>query len=382
MAVLGKLWRVYVFDLAEGKLLGELEDVRDLRMTYSLSKNPTLGFTTGYGHHLTDELVGYPGTDTYRGLLAYRWEPASEDYVLRFAGPVLATDEQANQGIDGLVSVSAVGAGWRLTKRIADNDAGAGRTNAGLTFVKTDRAQIAAGLISTTNTKDGNSWIRAAEEDQATSSMIAITREEPMQSVAQLIDKLSNSLDGFDWVIDPVFTTDGTGLVLGRFRSAPNLGSDKTGSVRFDYGVGRFNVETVARKRTIETMANTVSFPAVDQRPFLISHNAPEMIAQLGVFEEVISGGDILDPTLRRKLVKLHTAIRRRARLLYEFVPVRSDLGPVPVPFTDYDLGDRVATRAAWGGRVRLEAGMRIYGFDIEVGNDGVERVKLDLYLQ
>lgn len=366
-------WRLFVFDLSSGTVLGELEDVRDLRMSFGLSKNPTLGFSTGYKHWLTDELVGLPGTDPYRGILAYRGSS------LQFAGPILGSDESANPNGDEVASISAVGAGWRLSKRIADKAGNSGRSEAGLTFGLTDRGQIAKSLIDFTNTSDGNSWIRAATGDQATSSSIEITKEETLVSVAQFIDKLGNSLDGFDWVITPDFTTDATGLVLGRFKSAPAYGSDLSGSVVFEYGIGRYNVESASRKRTIEGLINKASYPASGQNPFLVSASAAESIGPLGVFEEAITG-DLIDPTLRQKLVDLHIAIRKQARVLYEFVPFRSDAGgPVPQPFVDYNLGDRVSTRAYWGGKTRLEASMRIYGLEVELNNQA-EKVKLDLY--
>jgi len=367
-------WRLFVFDLSSGTVLGELEDVRDLRLNYGLSKNPTLGFSTGYEHWLTDELVGLPGIDPYRGILAYRGSS------LQFAGPVLASDENASTNGNETASISAVGAGWRLSKRIADKAGNAGRSEAGISFSLTDRGQIAKGLIDYTNSNDGNSWIRAATGDQAASSSIEISKEETLVSVSQFIDKLSNSLDGFDWVITPDFTTDGTGLVLGRFKSAPTYGSDKSSSVVFEYGIGRYNVESASRKRTIEGLINKASYPASGQNPFTVSATASESIGAIGVFEEPITG-DLIDQTLRQKLVDLHIAIRKQPRVLYEFVPFRSDAGgPVPQPFVDYDLGDRVSTRAFWGGKTRLEAVMRIYGMEIEIGNDQSEKVKLDLY--
>ena len=368
-------WRLFVFNLSTGAIIGELEDVRDLRMSFSLSKHPTLGFATGYKHWLTDELVGLPGTDPYRGILAYRGSS------LQFAGPVLATDESASAGGQELATISAIGAGWRLSKRISYSSAGAGRTEDGLTFALIDRGLLSAQLIQNSNTIDGNSWIRAANGDQTASSSIAIVKEEPMMPISQFIDKLGNSLDGFDWVITPAFTTDGTGLVLGNYKSAPNYGTDRRDSVVFEYGIGRFNVESAGRKRSIEGLLNKASYAASGQNPYLSEALAPDMIGAIGVFEEAISG-DLLDPTLRQKLVDLHVAIRRKARVLYEFVPFRSDqAGPVPAPFVDYNIGDTVSTRAAWGDKVRLEAAMRIYGMDIEISNDKSERVKLDLYM-
>ena len=375
-----RLWRLYIFDLSSAEVIGELIDVRDLHLNFSLSKNPTMGFTTGYGHWLADEIVGSPTQDPYRGILAYRLNPISEEYDLQFAGPILATDEQANQSTEPLISVTATGAGWRLSKRIADNTSGAGRTEAGMSFASVDRAKLAAQLIRTTNTKDGNSWIRALDSDQQPGSLLKVDKEESFQPVAQLIDKLSGTLDGFDWHIEPDFTTDAAGLILGRFKSAPIIGTDKSASVVFDYGIGRFNTESVARKRSIESIMNKGSYPSAGQSPYAITAQADESIGKLGIFEETISG-DLTDASLRRKMVQLHVALRRQARQLYEFVPFRSDTGNVPVPFVDYNIGDRVGARAAWAEKTRLEASMRIYGINISVDNAGAERVTLDLYI-
>lgn len=120
------MWRVYLHDWA-GAALGELTDVRDLKLNVGLNKTSNLTFQTALQSPTSKQLADRD----YSIITAYRWNPYTNQWSLQFSGPIISTEENGDEGVT-TIGVTAVGAFWRLSKRVADNADGEGRTQAGL----------------------------------------------------------------------------------------------------------------------------------------------------------------------------------------------------------------------------------------------------------
>lgn len=378
----------------EGRTLGELNGIRNRRLSVGLNRSPSFVFDLPLlDHPLADEL--FEAADAllsrsietdYRIVSVYRQNPYTEESALVFAGPVILARDGAADGEEATATFTCAGPFWRLGTRIADNDSGDGRSEAGLSITG-PRGQIAAQLIRDTNAIDGNSWLRAPDSGIGDTDEVEIANWGGFRTVAQAITDLSgeNSMSGFDWAVVPRLDTDGEGLVLGEWTCAPLIGADLTSSTIFEYGIGRNNVTSAYRSRSLEALANVIDHVSSGNRPYVVTERDAASILRLGVFESV-ADGDLIDAGLRESWVKLNKTLRTKPRRLFEITPERSDLastvGSVPIPLIDYAPGDRVRARIFYANRLRWDVAVRIYSIEISWSDNGEETADLGLYLE
>lgn len=135
------MWRLYLHDW-QGNRLGELTDAKNVKLSVGISKNSTLTFDSSLAAPLASNLGEIndtaPATTAqlladrdYSIITAYRWDPFNDDWSLQFSGPVFSTEEKGDEG-QATLGVSAVGAYWRLSKRVANNADNEGKTQGGL----------------------------------------------------------------------------------------------------------------------------------------------------------------------------------------------------------------------------------------------------------
>jgi hypothetical protein len=378
----------------EGEVLGELNGARNRRLTTGLNRSPSLSFDiplqdNPLGEELfeaADALLSRPQETDFRIVSAYRLNPYSQELELLFSGPILLARDGGTEGDEATASFTCAGPFWRMGTRIADNSSGDGRSEAGLT-ISGQRGRIAAQLIRDTNSLVGNSWLRAPEEGIEETDEVEIRNWGGFRSISQAINDLSGegSLGGFDWAVVPRIDTDSEGLALGDWICAPLIGADLTDSVVFEYGIGRNNLSSSFRSRSLENLANLVSHVSSGNQPYVVEESSPASIAKLGVFE-AIADGDLIDVGLRQSWVELNNQLRSLPRRLFEASPQRSDLastvGSIPIPMIDYGPGDRVRVRSYYGDRLRFDVGVRIYSIDISWSETGEEKAELGLYLE
>lgn len=378
----------------QGNVLGELVGMRNRRLSVGLNRTATLSFDMPLlDNPLTDELFEAANASLtsflesdYRLVSVYRYNPYTENKDLLFIGPILIARDGADSGEEATASFTAVSPYWRMGTRIADNSAEDGRRESGLS-INGQRGLIAAQLIRDTNTLEGNSWLRAPDGAIATTDEIEITNWGGFRTVAQCITDLSGegSVSGFDWTVVPQLDSDGQGLILGEFTVAPLLGQDLTDSIIFEYGIGRNNVRSAFRSRSLENYANIINHVSSGITPYVIQRTKPLSISQTGSFE-VIADGDLIDYGLRESWVELNKELRSRPRRLFEITPERSDIsettGSNPIPLIDYAEGDRVRARIYYADRLRWDVALRIYSIQINWSDQGEETADLGLYLE
>lgn len=378
----------------EGETLGELQGLRNRRLSVGLNRTASFSFDMPLlDNPLTEELFEAADASLsslipsdYRLVSIYRLNPYTESRELLFVGPIIVARDGAAGGEEATASFTAVSAYWRMSTRIADNSSSHGRRESGLS-ISGQRGQIAAQLIRDTNTISGNSWLRAPDSAIDETDEVEINNWGGFRTVAQCISDLSGegSVSGFDWAVVPKLETDGEGLVLGEFNVAPILGQDKTGSIIFEYGIGRNNLRSAFRSRSLENYANVVNHVGSGLTPYTIQETKPISILQAGTFETV-ADGDLIDYSLRESWVELNKELRSRPRRLFEITPERSDLeetaGSNPIPLIDYAEGDRVRARIYYADRLRWDVALRIYSIEINWSDQGEETADLGLYLE
>lgn len=390
--------RLYLHDW-DGEAIGEIIGARNRQLDFGLNKSPSFTFELPFSAPIIEALIEgaevsitAPVESDYRLVSVYRYNPYTNAQVLLFIGPVLMARDGGGED-EATASFTCVGPYWRLTKRFIDNvGTGSGRGEPGIS-ISGERGSIAAQIIEASNDNVGNTWIRAASGDQESTDIITINEWGGYQRISDGIEQLSgaSSVSGFDWEIEPDLDTDSKGLVLGRFKSAPLIGSDKAnnGQVLFEYGLGRNNCTQVYRNRTLEYFANSVTHTLAGNSPYTVTALEPLSTFYAGTFEEVVDG-DLFDTGLRQEWVDLNKVIRSRPRRLYEITPERSDLeatlNRVPIPMLDYKPGDLVRSRAVYGAagnkRLRWDIAVRVYGIRINYSDAGEEVANLSLVLE
>jgi hypothetical protein len=378
----------------EGNVLGELQGLRSRRLSVGLNRTASLSFDMPLlDNPLTEDLFtaanaslsAYQPSD-FRLVSVYRLNPYTDTRELLFIGPIIIARDGADGGEEATASFTAVSAYWRMGTRIADNANDHGRREQGLS-VSGQRGQIAAQLIRDTNTGDGNSWLRAPDTAIATTDEVEINNWGGFRTVAQCISDLSGegSVSGFDWVVAPKLDSDSQGLILGEWTCAPLIGQDLTSSIIFEYGIGRNNLRSAFRSRSLENYANIIDHVSSGLTPYVIQATRPISIIQSGAFEAV-ADGDLIDYSLRESWVELNRDLRGRPRRLFEVSPERSDLeetaGSIPIPLIDYAEGDRVRARIYYADRLRWDVALRIYQIQINWSDQGEETADLGLYLE
>lgn len=385
--------RLFLHDWT-GATLGEINGATNRRLSVGLNRSPAFSFDLPLQDNpLADEL--FEAADAllsrrlptdFRIVSVYRDNPYTAGQELLFSGPIIMARDGTSESQEATASFTCAGPFWRMSMRIADNEGGDGRTESGLS-ISGQRGQIAAQLIRDTNDLVGNSWLRAPDEAIEETDEIEINNWGGFRTVAQSIADLSGegSMNGFDWAITPKLETDSAGLILGEWTCAPLIGADLTNEVIFEYGIGRHNVTSAYRSRSLENLANVINHVSSGNSPYVVKTNSPASIAANGVFE-VVADGDLIDAGLRESWVNLNKALRSKPRRLFELSPERSDLpstaGLVPIPLIDYAQGDRVRARIYYADKLRWDVAVRIYSIDISWSETGEETADLGLYME
>lgn len=397
------MYRLFVHDLS-GQSLGELRGVSDLKIGAGLSRMATLSCRVGLDDDLADVLQDRTAR---RVIVAHRLNPRAGTaatglarWPITFAGLVLTAEESLDEKDEYSLAIVCADPYTQLQTRIADDDAGAGRSPAGLTL-SGEPGQIAALLIDNTNRLAGPTLIRADQASQAVdpsgAGLVSVTRAGAYQKISALIEQLAT---GMEWRLRPTLTHDAHGdLVLGEFVSAPILGADKTTSLWWEMGAGEHNV-TSYRLTTDMSQIVTKATNAVSGRAqYEISFSDKVAARQWGASEEMVSADGITDAELIRRLCSYTVGVRQAPRRMVEITPGRSDLTGLPdvtatpmpdgtapptegawIPLVDYEPGDQMTVRIVYRGRTRVMGTMRVYDIDVSVDAEGHETATLALY--
>ena len=250
-----------------------------------------------------------------------------------------------------------------------------------------DAIEIIDEIIEESNNRDGHSWINVPDTQGSTAKIfIQPGSLGGFRSISSIIEEFNQY---YEWRLIPKFEEEGGNLILGEWYADAVLGTNKAtnGSVIFEYGFGKLNVDSYTIKKSIEGLANRINYPAADQKPYNTSSISPDSITAIGLFEDSVSG-NVLSVDLRKQVTDLHLFYRVYPRRLVEIQPTRSDQsGPnntrVPIPLIEYLPGDIIGLEIKENDDQRVPASeARIYDMTVEIDSEGRETCSLNLYLE
>lgn len=349
-------WAIYLCGL-DGKAIASLTPIAsDRRYSARLNRPARLTFTVPSDHELVaaEHTDGLPRLTTLcRAVKAYRLErlsDGSEQWTLRFAGPVWQIEdsggpEQASTGVvcfDPLQTLA-----YRFTG--ADRSfAGEAGTAIARKLVDEANADAATGL-----TTEGGVFETSPDRTVGYS----------YRRVGDALLELASAFNGFDFQVAPLDRQDGT---LARLNAYARLGQTQP-NVVLGWGIAPHNVRDIRRLEDAAVAANEVLGLGA------AGITATSRAAARGIHMEAISSHtDVTNQEFLQALVAEELAFRSGPR---ELVSITPQPGVSPEPWTHFRLGDSVYVYA--GARLRGGfAGLqRIYGFDLDLGDDAVERV-------
>jgi hypothetical protein len=392
---LDTLWRISVVSIRTGKRLTWLQNASDLDINRVVGQYSTLSFKLPTADPKTDILQ-----ELSTGIIAERLNPRDPYESGRFRRKVLFGGIVLDSNIEGTDSGNpstaflCVGPSYKLWHRFArgrteaEDIAGDWRQERGIRIPSPEpRAEIMCDLINYAGTIDPM-LMRAIKTNQGASEDFAVERWGGPKFLGQLLDEITKTSDGIDWIEQPTYDIIDGRLILADFYAATVLGSDRTG-VRLQYGTGKLNCTDASYHRKGETFANSVMHAAAGLDP--VTDTAPT-ITDNGLWEDSVEA-DIQDDYMRRQLTKYHIALRGQApRQLATFTPGRSDRSGIeqhpvtgcdvehaPIPGIDYDVGDSILCEASWDGRIlTVSTVMRVLGMHIKYDALGRETADID----
>lgn len=344
---------------------GEIIDAYDRRVALPLNKLDTLSLKVRLDNPLADRMVT---TEGY--IKAYR------NKILRYIGPIISAEEVASNA-EASVAVNSVGAGWVLQKRLVGKSATGRRFTSAI-----DRAAIVSTLLGELNAEDETGIVAGS---MSSASSVTYTAG-PYRPMTEVITELGASFDGYDWRIFPVENwLDGIllGTNIGRLEAYPVMGTQRPEAI-FEWGEGRNNIASYRRSVSRDTQANKVyhstsAGPDAPGTPTISAIDATS-ITDWGLLED-LAQADLVDATLRQKLVDEHVLVRKNPRQVINFEPHidPANLGLLPKFGVDYNVGDQIIARAKYAGRERFNGWFRVWGVEFNLDNHGVERATLTL---
>lgn len=280
-------------------------------------------------------------------------------------------EEVAGEGGLGTVQFNCSDQWWLLAHRHIGRD----KTgySQGTALAPVERGTIAKAILDDINS-NGETGLRSnASVVAAGATYVGPWTFKP---AAEAISELASTLDGFEWVIDPLEYTAGK---VGDFKTYGALGTFQEHAA-FEYGHGRHNVKSYRSPRTRQTQANVAwSLPNgwpdnTTETPAL--QLDPGSIARWLSVEDVVPGD--LTAELRQQLVDEHVRVRTEPRKLWSFDPILQagdDDQRVPVFGVNYDVGDLVPLRikAMVSGELvtRFDGVVRVFQVNVTIDPEG-----------
>lgn len=341
----------FVVTNASGVALGTLDkSAYDRSVRIPINASRTCSYRVRHDHPLADALLTAPDVLT---------KVYDDDKRLHFVGPVVTAEETSGSPGGASIAVTCADAGWRLGKRLI------GKADAGFVMgsalLPVSLGSIGKAIVDAVNA-DGESGVEVGDWATTGQGFAAGWLWKP---ALEAIGELSGTLDGFDWLIEPIEPAAGK---FGRIHFYDALGQFRPTAV-FEYGTGKHNVGSYKRAVNADAIANRVYAvpPSGAEGVVQVAENAPS-IAQHGVYEDVASN-DLAPDAMRLQLAQEHVEVRRNGRQTIEFTPTA--LGG-PDEGTDFEVGDIVTFRAKVGDEPRIDALFRIFSIQYDIDAEGL----------
>ena len=371
-------WRWYLGKSADLSLLGELDAATKRKISLALNNPESASFSIN-----TLEDIAPKIDELSTCLLAYR------NGRMKWSGPVWTVSDELPAG-----SVDVACVGWyelfnkRLLKCGPNAPVSMPTTTAiAQTYTEKDQTAIIADLIARTLLDsvflNPKITIGSVPSTFANGGSRNITYQQ-FQNIGQAIINMANVENGFDFHVDPVT------LLFNMYHSliAPDVpgmtirgrGDHRRNTV-FGYKWGPSNI---ARLKRVKDASKVVNDEYVLGQFGLGNQTDAGSIAEYGKLTQQASLSDVVSPTILKSYAAAQVAIFSQPQSIYSFdvLPYSTEID-VPQPFDDFDIGDVVGLGANYG-RVKVPAAgsgpnalpVRLFAFDIEIGEEGQEEVK------
>lgn len=389
-------WQFILTDLY-GTNLGEITQASSRKIVLPHLRVPSASFTVPIWSDMAAYLMN---TDTL--LQCFRYDYVTNTKTLAFNGPVVSAEE-AGDGTNETIAVTAAGPFWRLTKRLIPTSTQTTLASYGTAGAPIDLGYIAQQLILPEvngNPADGKSFTgidgNPANGAQYTASKNGWIAGWQLKPVAEAIAELSAQINSFEFRVRPTLPTAYANSPanwprIGLLDVAPTIGSNRPNAI-FEYGTPRANVAAYSRSVSRDSLLtrgvmsvsgwpdsidSTTAIPPVAKYSLRAREAAGEVLSR-GRFEESLSDAGVLDDSLRDGMIDFHLNYRKNPREIVTFQPAQNSR---PTPLVDYDVGDTVRARAVVGGSLRFDAAFRIWGATFNVDENGNENVELELVM-
>jgi hypothetical protein len=348
-----------------GSSLGAIERFSgDRTVSFGLSRPTTCSFAL----RLDDELVDVLQRDPCR----IRVYDTARSPSLAGHLDLIDDEEVAGEGGLGTVHFNCSDQWWLLAHRLI------GKSRAGYSqgtaLAPVERGAIVRAILDDVNASGLETGLRSnASVVAAGATYVGPWTFKP---AAEAISELASTLDGFEWVIDPIEYSAGK---VGDFKTYGVVGTYQEHAA-FEYGHGRHNVQTYRSPRTRQTQANLAfslpsGWPDNTAETYVYSLDTASRDKWLLV-EDVVPGD--LTVQLRQQLVAEHVRVRKEPRKLWTFEPILQtgdDDVRVPVFGVDYDIGDLVplTIKVNVGGQLvtRFDGVVRVFQVDVTIDPEG-----------
>ena len=345
-----------------GLPLGSIEQADNRSVSIALSRQRTASFTLALDNPLVDVLSSQPcRVKVYDGVNA----------APLIHGDVIDAEEVAREGGRGTVQFNVADPFWMLAKRLIGRSS-TGYTN-GTALAPVERGAIAKDIVDMVNAVSETGIRTNASVVPAGATYVGPWTFKP---ASEAINELAATIDGFDWVLEPIEYTAGK---VCDFKTYGALGTFQS-NASFEYGHGKHNVKSYRNPWTRQTQLNLGwSLPQgwpdnATSAP--LSSQDTDSSNTWGLMEEVIPS-DLGVDTLRSQLVQEHVQVRRNPRELWSFDPILN-LGSAQVPVfgQDYNVGDLVPLRIKVRGsdgviRTRVDAVVRVFEVNLTINAEG-----------
>jgi hypothetical protein len=311
-----------------------------------------------------------------RTVKAFRKEldgDGSTMYRLRFNGTVETIQDQGDPD-NCKTTVAAFSPFYDLARRMCLGDVHDvyGATPFLVSFTNTDGAQIAKTLLDRTNAAKGNTGITTDGGTFETVNTFTVTYQ--YTPVGQAITDMCDAFNGFDIYEEPIDTSYGAQT---RLHCLARRGTYKQ-DLFFGWGIAPHNIQTMTRLKDRSTLANVIyglgagSGIGLQHTPPYSDATSITTYRTLEVADNLADvGNQMIAPLVQEEL-----SFRKVPREIVQWVPQRtaSDLFAFK-PFDTYDCGDTVNVAAGKNARGGFTGIQRVYGFDLGLDEEAVERV-------
>lgn len=208
---------------------------------------------------------------------------------------------------------------------------------------------------------------RGTQGDNATPRWQKLDKDTVAQSAINNFVDIEN---GIDFTINPLTRQMNT-----QPGSLQTVDTRKKPNVVFGYNWGPRNIQKFGREGDASVLRNRM-LARGKYSTALQEDSASEDFYNI-VMEEVASLTEVASKDTLLTYVAGEVALRGKPRKIYSILPFPwFEDSSVPEPFVDYNVGDQVALFAKHGERIKVDnLPVRIFGINIDISDDGTERV-------